>query len=243
MRTRVYNLQGKQLKVSPLLTNNGELLRCLNFENNLIGAKTKRPGYTTFLDTANGSPVLDLWSWTKEDGTSTFVYKNAGGRIYYWDAGIGTGTAWVSAGAGTITAGNHMGHAVLADTMFMSQVGGTTRHTTSGTSFTDTTGAPKGQFLASYQNRIHIGSASTDFWSASGAGTDWNISGTSDSSSQTIPGPGKINGMIISNNRLTMPKNNGNIFRWDGYSLVQIPTDQSPSSPYSIGETEDYFFG
>lgn len=242
MRTRIYNFGGKQLRVSPALTNSGELLRCLNFDNDLIGAKTKRPGYGTFLGTANGSAVLDLWSWTKEDGTSTFVYRNSGGKVYYYEAGIGTGTAWVQSGNGTVTAGNHMGHAVLADTMIMSQVGGTTRHTTDGTSFTDTTGAPKGQFLASYQNRIHIGSASTDFWSAAGSGTDWNTSGTSDSSSQTIPGPGKINGMFVSANRLNMPKSYGNVFRWDGYSLIQGPTDQGPSSPYSFAETEDYTF-
>jgi len=242
MKYRVYNLGGKQLRVSPILKKEGELLRSVNFYNDFYGAKTKRPGYVTFLGTADGNSVDKMWSWTKEDGTSTYVYRQSGTKLQYWEAHVGTATAWTTMGNGTITASNKLGNAVLADTMIISQVGGTTRHTTNGTSLTDTIGAPRGELLASYQNRIHIGSASTDFWSAAGSGTDWNLSGTSDSSSQTIPGPGKINGVFIASDRINWSKNSGNMFRWDGYSLRQLPTNQGPSSPYSIAQLEDATF-
>lgn len=241
MIKRIYNLGGKQLKVSPLLANDGELLRCENFDDDFYGAKKKRPGYVTFLDITNDYAPTNMWSWTKEDGTSTFVYANFGGNLCYYNAGIGTSAAWVTCGNGTVGT-TPIGYAVLADTLFISQLGGTTRHSTTGTSFSDTTGAPKGEFLASYQNRIHIGSASTDFWSSTGSGTDWNTSGTSNSSSQTIPGPGKINGMFVANNRLVHTKNTGNMFRWDGYSLVQVPTNEGPSSSYSLRQKNDYWF-
>lgn len=240
---RIFNLGGKQLKVSPFLQNPGDLTRCVNMDNDMIGAKTKRSGYNTFLDTANNSAVTDLFSWTKADGTSTYVYRNSGGRLYYWDAGVGTATVWTVCGAGTITAGNHIGQTVLAETLIIDQAGGTCRSSTSGTAFSDVSGAPAGEYLASYQNRVYIGGTlSTLFYSSSGSGTDWATSGTSDSSSLTIPGAGKINKVIVVNDRIVTSKTSGLMHRWDGYSLRKLPTNKGISSPYSVAETEDYYF-
>jgi hypothetical protein len=243
MQYRVFNLGGKQLRVSPFLANPGDMTRCVNMDNDYIGAKTKRPGYNTFLGTANGSAVLDLFSWTKADGTSTFVYRNSGGRLYYWDAGVGTATDWTVCGAGTITAGNHIGQTVLAETLIVDQAGGTCRSSTTGTSFADVSGAPAGEHLATYQNRVYIGGTlSTLFYSTSGSGTDWATSGTSDSSSLTIPGAGKINKVRTINDRIVANKTSGLVYRWDGYSLRRLPTNKGLSSPYSVAETEDYNF-
>jgi hypothetical protein len=242
-RFKVFNLGGKQLRVSPFLTNPGEMTRCVNMDNSYVGAKTKRPGYNTFLGTANGSAVLDLFSWTKADGTSTFVYRNSGGKLYYWDAGVGTVADWTICGGGTITAGNHIGHAVLAETLVVDQAGGTYVSSTSGTSFGTVALAPQGEHLAVYQNRVYVGgTASTLFYSASGSGTDWATSGTSDSSSLTIPGAGKINKVFISNDKVVTSKNSGLMHRWDGYSLRKLHTNKGLSSPYSLIETEGYHF-
>ncbi len=52
---RIFNLGGKQLKVSPFLNQPGDMLRCVNMDADLIGVQTKRSGYGTFLGTANGS--------------------------------------------------------------------------------------------------------------------------------------------------------------------------------------------
>jgi hypothetical protein len=212
-------------------------------DNSYVGAKSKRPGYSTFLGTANGSAVLDLFSWTKADGTSTYVYRNSGGILSYWDAGVGTATDWTTCGGGTVVAGNHIGQTVLAETLFIDQAAGTYKSSTSGTSFGTVALSPPGEHLATYQNRVYVGgTASTLFWSASGSGADWATTGTSDSSSQTIPGAGKLNKVFVSNDKVVTSKNSGLMHRWDGYSLRKLPTDKGLSSPYSLIETEDYFF-
>jgi hypothetical protein len=241
---KVFNLGGKQLKVSPFLNAPGDMLRCVNMDNDYIGAKTKRPGYDTFLGTANGSAVVDLFSWTKADGTSTYVYRNSGGRLYYWDAGIGTATTWAVCGGGTITAGNHIGQTVLAETLIVDQAGGTCQSSTSGTSFGTVALAPPGEHLATYQNRVYIGGTiSTLFYSASGSATDWNVSGALDASnSLTIPGAGKINKVAVVADRVVTSKTSGIMHRWDGYSLRKLPTNKGLSSPYSVAETEDFLF-
>lgn len=240
MEFRVMNLGGLNLQVSPFLQKEGDLLRCVNLDSDPYGAKRKRPGYNTLLGTTpNGSAILDMFSWRKEDGTSLFLYANAGGKLYSSTQGTG---AWTICGLGTITAGAHMGHAVLADTLIVSQVGGTTMHTTSGTSFGTTVAAPESQYMCSSRdNRVYMGSASTLFYSASGSGTDWSTSGTSDSSSITIPGEGAINDVFFANDRVVVSKDSGLMYRWDGYNLYRVPTKEGPSSSQSSDELEDYW--
>jgi hypothetical protein len=240
---RVLNLAGKQLRISPFLTNPGDMTKCVNVDGDYVGGKTKRSGYDKFLGTANGSAVLDLFSWTKADGTSTFVYRNSGGILYYWDAGIGTATSWTVCGGGTITAGNHIGQTVLAETLVVDQAGGSYQSSTSGTSFGTVALSPPGEHLATYQNRVYVGGTlSTLFYSASGSGTDWATTGTSDSSSLTIPGPGKINKVRVLNDRVVVNKTSGLVYRWDGYALRRLPTNKGLSSPYSVGEVEGFSF-
>ena len=236
MRYPVFNLGSLNLKVSPFLHKEGDLIRCLNLEKDQVGALKKRPGYVSYLGTANGSAVIDLFTWQKDDGTTIFNYRNSGGILYYSTQGTG---AWTICGNGTIAAGNHIGHAVLENTMIVGQAGGTTRHTTDGTSFTDTTVAPAEQFFASKFNRIWAwGTASDLFWSTAGTPSDWS----SDSSSLKVPGAGKGNGLFIANDRIVAPKNSGMMFTYDDYNLRQVPTNMGPSSPYSLAETEDYWF-
>jgi len=236
---RAMNISGMNLKVSPFLQKEGELLQCLNLDPIPYGAKRKRSGYTTFLGTANGSASQSLFSWTKEDGTTLNVYGAFGNKVYYSLQGT---AAWALAGNGTITAGVAVGHAVLDDTLFMNQQGGTMRHTTNGSAFTDTTAAPPGGYLCSSRdNRVYIGSASTLFYSTSGDGTNWSTSGTSDSSSLTIPGEGAINGVFYANDRVVITKDSGLMYRYDGYNLVRVPTNEGLSSYESLAQVEDYW--
>jgi hypothetical protein len=234
----ILNLRALNLKVSPFLNKDGELLRRVNLDSNPYGALRKRSGYNTFLGTADGSAVETLFSWTKEDG-SLFLYRQSGSSLYYSTSGTG---AWTKCGNGTITPSAYMGHAVLADTLLISQDGGTTRHSTSGTSFSDTSLAPAGQHICSSRdNRIYIGSASYLFWSAAGSGTDWSTAGTSDSSSLVIPGEGKINSVFYANDRVVVGKESNIMYRWDGYNLYKVPTNEAPDSARSLDETEDYW--
>jgi len=233
---RCLNLGSLNLKISPFLHKDGDLIRCINLEKDAIGALKKRPGYVTYLGTANGSTPLDLFTWQKDDGTTFFNYRNSGGLLYYSTQGTG---AWTTCGNGTVSAGKHIGHAVLENTLIVGQAGGTTRHTTSGTSFTDTSSAPAEEFFASKFNRIwNGGTASNLFYSTAGTASDW----TSDSSSIKIPGAGKINQIFVANDKITVCKNSGMMFTYDDYNLRQVPTDMGLSSPYSLKQREDYWF-
>ena len=242
-RYRVLNLGGINTKVQPLLTKDGELTRCLNLATDQIGAKRKRPGYVAFRDTADGSAVNSLFSWEKEDGTTRYIYRASGAGLYYSDL---NGTAnWAVCGNGTITAGNHVGQAVLGDTMVVGDGAGSTRHSTNGTSFTDTTLAPVGEHLAvSSDRRVFIcGTDSQLYWSVTNDATNWNTTGTSDSSSLRIPGAGKLNGVFNAASLITMTKASGLMHKWDGYSLDTVPTNLAYTSPYSVKQLEGYHIG
>lgn len=236
----VLNLGSLNLKVSPFLQKPGDLIRCVNLEKDQVGSLKKRPGYSTFLGTTDGSAVTDLWSWTMEDGTSTWVYRNSGGKLYYWNAGVGTATVWTLCGNGTMTASSHIGNAVLEDEMIIGDGASTTRYTSDGTAFTTITAAPKVPYwTTSTDNRVYGGGTSSDlFYCTAGTINDW----TTDSSSLKIPGPGKINQVWFCNDRVVVSKNSNQMFTYDSYNLRRVPTNQSLSSPYSLGETEDYWF-
>lgn len=238
-KARIYNLASLQLKVSPFLQQEGELIRSLNLERDMIGALRKRSGYTTYLGTPDNDKINTLFSWLKNDTTTLYTYRYSGSVLYYSTQGTG---AWTVCGNGTMTGGAHVGHTVLDDTMIIGDGTAATRHTTDGTSFTNTTSAPLAEHWATYQERVWAargtatsGTATDMIFSTTGTATDW----TTDSSSIRVPGPGRINSLFKSADRLVATKDSGEMFRWDGFSLVDLTTNLGPSSPYSIGESED----
>lgn len=238
---RTFNLAGINTYVNPILKEAGQALTSVNMVSDPFGAKSKRNGYDTFLGTANGSAVTSLFSWTKDDG-SLFVYRASGGLLYYSIAGTGP---WTIAGNGTLGAGtSHVGHAVLNNTLILGDGIGSTRHTTSGTAFTNTTLAPVGQYFEEFQRRVFIGGTqSTASYSVSNDATNWALSGTSDSSSFEITGAGIINGVKKVADRLNFFKTSGIAKRWDGNSIVDLATESAPTSPYSLSMKEGYLFG
>ena len=237
---RHLNIKGLNLYTNPLLKQNGELLRAVNVVSEPYGAKSQRPGYVTYLGTADGSVVTSLFSWTKDDGTTLFTYRASGVSLF--SSAQGTG-AWTLCGNGTITASAHVGYAVLGNTLMVCDGAGSTRYSTSGTSFTNGTLAPVAVDLVEYQRRIYAaGTASTLFYSTTNDATNWNTSGTSDSSSFTIPNAGKLSRIYTVADRLIAAKNSGRMYKWDGYSLIDMATDAGPSSPYSVSSTEGYYF-
>lgn len=237
---RVFQLGGINTYINPILKKEGESIHCVNMISDPFGAKTKRSGYQSYLGTANGGTVIDLFSWTNDSG-SLFVYSNFGGTLYQSTGGT---AEWAAVGNGTLTAGNHVGYTVLNNTLILGDGAGSTRHTTNGTSLTNTTLAPVGRHFAEYQKRVCVGgTASTLFYSTSNDATNWNTSGTSDSSSLQITGAGVINGISKVADRLNVYKSSGEVKRWDGFSLVELATNSAPSSPYSIAMKEGYQFG
>lgn len=236
---RILNIGGLNLYTSPFLKKDGELIKSVNMDPYPYGAMSKRSGYETYLGTADGSTPVSLFSWTKNDNTTLFTYRASGSALYHSIQGTG---AWTLSGNGTINPGVNVGYAILGDTLIAGEATGSTRHSTNGTSFTNTTAAPVGQFFAPYQNRVYIGGTqSTLFYSTTGDATNWSSSGTSDSSSLAIPGAGKINGLFVQGDRLVISKTSGLMFRWDGFSLADISTTLGPTSPHSIDQTEGFY--
>lgn len=240
MEQRIFDIKGLNLYVSPLVKDDSELLRAVNVETEPHGAKSKRMGYVSFLGTPDVAKVNSLFSWTKNNGTQTCVYRASGSALYYSAQGTG---AWTLCGNGTIANGSHVGYAVLGDTLIIGDGVGSTRHTTNGTSFTNTTLAPISEHFAQYQNRIYAaGTASDLFYSTSNDATNWALSGTSDSSSLKIPGAGKNGKVFTSNDRLMITKNSNLMFKWDGYNLVDTCSSLGPASPYTVDQIEGYNF-
>src|SRR3990167_9511016 len=109
---RIYNISGINLAVQPLLHKEGDLLRSINVESFPIGAKRKRPGYITYLGTANGSQVDGLFNWTRNNGTQFWNYRFSGGLLYSSQQGTG---AWTITGNGTFSAAGTITNAVIED--------------------------------------------------------------------------------------------------------------------------------
>lgn len=227
---------------SNVLARDGALIHSVNMTSPGYGFKVKRTGYTTFLGTPDTSQVQSLHAFPNigNDSTKVNLIRASGSALYSSVQGTGD---WTLMGNGTISAGAHFGQAILDNVMIGGDGVGSTRHTTNGTSWTDTTLAPPAEFFEQYQNRIYAaGTASTLFYSTTNDATNWNTSGTSDSSSLEIPGEGKLGMLLKATDRLISTKSTGLMYRWDGFSLFDMATKYGPSSPYSIAESEDYKF-
>lgn len=240
MNQKISQVGGLNLYVNPLNRDGGEMIKAVNITSDFYGAKRKRTGYDTFLGTADGSVVNSLFSFYKNDGTQFWLYRASGNKLY--SSAQGTG-AWTVTGNGTISAGASVGHAVLDNTMIIGDGVGSTRYTTDGTSFTNAGLAPIASSFEQYQNRIYAaGTASDLFYSTTGDATNWNTSGTSDSSSFKVPGAGKLLTIFKNNDRLVATKVGGAMFRWDGYSLLDMATDLGPTSAKTLDQVEGYYF-
>src|SRR3990167_408298 len=232
---RAFNLQRLQLGLSPFLQTEGQFTRLVNVDPYPIGAMSKRAGYGTTLNSVGGT-VTSLWDWHNGSGTQFWNYAASGGSVYYSTQGTGN---WIIAGNGTMTDNARIGFGVLEETMLIGDGTAASRHTTSGTDFTNTSAAPVAFDFQDYtdQRMYAIGSQQL-FWSTPGTPTGW----VTDSSSINIPGPGHLRSLMKVADRLVTTKNSGVMHRYDGYNLFDLSTKLGPSSPYSIGEIEDYRF-
>lgn len=244
---RISQIGGLNLYVNPINRNSGDMIKAVNITSDFYGSKRKRVGYNTFLGTADGSAVTSLWSFYKNDGTQFWLYRASGSKVYSSQQGTG---AWTITGNGTISPGANVGAAVLDNTMVIGDGVGTAKWTTTGTSFIDGTLAPIAHSFEQYQNRIYAAETTSKvFYSVANDATNWNISGTTpegneqDSSSLIIPGAGKISMIFKNNDRLVAIKKGGAMFRWDGYSLLDMATELGWTSPNSAAQVEGYWMG
>jgi hypothetical protein len=140
-----YNVGGINTYSNPL-SQDGVLIHAINVTSTGQGYKTKRSGYSSFLGTPDSSQVQSLFDFQNigNNSGSMALYRASGTSLYYSLQGTG---AWTLAGNGTITSGAHFGHAVLDNVLIGGDGQGSTRHTTNGTSFTNTTLAPPSEFF------------------------------------------------------------------------------------------------
>ena len=233
---KIYNLGGLNYYINPLLRKDGEPIRAVNVDSYHYGEKAKRPGYITYLGTADGSAPTSLFVWHKRTTGTMMMYRASGSSLFY---SIGGTQAWTLATNGTISPGAKVGYALLDDTLIVGDGSGSTRYTTSGTEFTNATAAPVTNTLTEFENRIYAGGTTNYiFYSTTGTASNW----TTDSSSIRIPGEGTVNMVITANDRVVTSKSLGAMSRWDGYSRVTIPTELGPSSAYSVASREGYWF-
>ena len=234
-----YNLKGLNLQLNPLTQNNSnqtEFLQLINMDSQPFGGKTKRPGYGTYLSSL-GTKIETLFDWHKDNGTQFWNYAVAGGTLFSSTQGTG---AWTVTGNGTVTGGDNIFHGVLANTLMITSPNGTTRHSTTGTSFTDTTSAPTaGVGIVPFQNRMWVaGTANSVSYSTTGTPTDW----TTDDGVYNFTGASKLLSAFKGQDRLVVTFTNGNIFRYDGYNATDMATDLGPTSAKSIVNVEDFRF-
>lgn len=235
------NIHGINTYLNPVTSDmDGQLLSATNVISYPYGGKSKRPGYSTFLGTFDGAQVNSLLAFPMQDGTTLWLYRASGSQLSYSQQGTG---AWTLAANGTITNGNHFGAAVLNNTFIGGDGAGSTRHTTDGTTFTNTSNAPISNYFAQYQDAIYAsGTTSTLFFSTAGDATNWSVGGTSTASSLIVPDEGKLSQIFVTADKLIATKNRGKMFQWDGNALVDLSTRYGPSSPWSIADIEDYRF-
>ena len=236
-----FSIKGLNTYLNPVSQDmDGQLIHAVNTVSFPYGAKSKRPGYNSFLGTADGTQVNSLFAFPMQDGTTLWLYRASGSHLYYSQQGTG---AWTVASNGTINNGAHFGYAVLNNVLIGGDGQGSTRHTTDGTTFTNTSNAPIANFFAQYQDTIYAaGTASVLFNSTAGDATNWSIGGTSTATSFTVPDEGKLSQIFVTADKLIATKNRGKMFQWDGNALVDLSTRYGPSSPWAVSDIEDYRF-
>jgi len=232
----INNFKGINTKVNPLLQEEGSLLTCVNLDADPIGAKTKRGGLETFLNNPDSEQVNNIFSF--QAGTVDYLYRMSGSICYYYEIG-GAGTTWTPAGNGTFSGGGRLGNTVLYDTMIAGNGIGSTRHTTNGTSFTDTTLAPLARYWTNNFGRGYAANDQTLFWSSANDITNWSTGGTSDSSSIQLPGGGTANGLFATYNRVIASKSSGLMHRWDSYARETVPGELAPTSNWANTNMDD----
>lgn len=234
----INNFGGINTKISPLLQPEGSLLTCVNLDSDPIGAKTKRGGIEPFLNNPDNSQINNIFNFSA--GTHNYLYRMSGSTCYYADLN-NLGTAWIPMGNGTFDGGGRLGNTVLYDTMIVGNGIGSTRHTTNGTAFTDTDLAPLARFWTQNFGRVYAANNQTLFWSSANDPTNWQTSGTSDSSSIQLPGGGTANGLFSTYNRVIAPKSSGIMHRWDSYARETVPGNLAPSSNWAATNMDDLY--
>lgn len=234
-----FSIQGINTYINPLQSD-GQLIHAVNVTGFPMGGLSKRPGYGTYLGTVAGT-VSTIFSFPFQNGTQLYTYMAAGSKLYYSTQGTG---AWTQATPGTIKNNAYVGNCIFNNTLGIGDGNTNLWTSTDGINFSQPGSAPVAQYLAVFHNRAYTddGTTSNTQFSVTNDITNWQNSGTSDSSSLTTTSPGANVGLFVAGDRLVITKNRGNLFNWDDTSLIDMSAIYGPSSPRSIAQIDDLWF-
>ncbi len=237
------NFEGINRGVSPCLLKKSELIVCRNLYTDVIGAKTKRPGYATFLNAPDSNPVRNLIYFELGNGATKRLLRVSGTKIYVYSF---TGGVW-GAVAKTITdSTNRFSTAALSGKLFMCN-GNFTPMVYDGTDFNDVGTAPKGRWCAVFNRRIAVwgvvGNPDRLYLSKIDDPTDWSINANDPSAAKYYnvdpDSYGNLTGGAVASRRLTLFKEKA-AYRFDGTDFAPVPTSEGLSSQAGIKELEDF---
>lgn len=234
-----FNIQSVNTYINPL-ESDGQLIHALNVTSFPLGGLSKRGGYGTFLGTVSGQ-VNALFSFPFQNGTQLYLYAASGSVLNFSTQGT---SGWQQANPGTINNNAYVGHAVFGGTLCIGD-GNTNLWTSSnGTSFTQPGSAPIVQYLVPFHNRLYTsdGTSNTIQYSTANDPTNWQNSGTSDSSFFYVLGPGAVQKLFTAGDMLQIMKSRGNMFTWDDTTLSDKTTIYGPTAARSVAQIDNYWF-
>lgn len=244
--------EGMNRAVPYHLAKDSELDLCINANAALIGAKTKRPPYATYLDNPDSSKVQALYFWLKADGTK-MLFRVSNGVIYRQT--IGTDATWQSVETGLTD--TRTGIATLNGKTFFSTGEDPMIYTADGAAFVEVTAGtpPRPKFLTVFQGRLQGAASSTEvstqdsltgpssiYFSRVNDGTDWNIDLNDPSAAGFAyidpDSNGRINGFHKALNREMIFKQSA-LYRYDGTTVSDLNLITTTSG-YSVASLKDF---
>jgi hypothetical protein len=256
MATPIYLkfFEGMNRAVSAPNTKPSEFEIVANAISEKIGSKTKRLGYTQFLDNPDNAKVDKVIYWNNLGVQKRMLLRISGGNIYYYDilSGLTTWGAPVKTGLGS----SRMSVAVLSGKMFFSNGDGAMFYTTDGKTFTELTVNIKPKYLVVYKGRLYgfgsnselsgqIGGTgpSTLYFSGINDGTNWTIDITDPSTSgyeYIDPDNNGVGiGMTKSFNRLILFKESAD-YRFETNNISSQISDLNEITTTSNGSVSSY---
>ena len=225
---------------SNVINADGQIIHALNVYSPGQGIIAKRPGYTSF-GTSLGTQVNSIFDFPFQNNTTQYLYAYAGSLLNYSVQGTG---AWTIAGGGTLANNAHIGNDVFNNILSIGDGVNPLKTSSNGTTFTAPGSAPVAQYISNFHNRSYTtdGTSSIINYSVANDPTNWQNSGTSDSSLITAVSAGACTNIFTSGDRLIIPKNWGNMFSWDDTSLVDLSTVFGPGMPWSIKAIDSMSF-
>lgn len=240
MAVDYYNPTGINTWQNPLQTD-GQLIHAVNVVSLGQGLKAKRPGYGTFLGNLGGQ-INQLFDFPFQNGTQLFLYAAVGTTLMYSTQGT---APFVQASPGSIANNQHVGNAVFNNILTIGDGVNNLLTSSNGTSFSSPGSAPVAQNMAVFHNRLYTvdGTSSIINYSVANDPTNWQNSGTSDSSFITAVAAGACNAVYKAGDQLIINKNRGDMFTWDDTTLTDMSTNLGATSPWSIAQIDqDWFY-